>query len=322
MSLSLLCTTDRALITGRIRHRTTGAAQRLLTLILNHQLDWAPLFPSPTGPATPLRRAAMPAKTPPPSLGMVPQEVLEHIAFFAATDGLVGPPAGIVPLLSLNRAMHDALSFKSNPHLYARIFAEKFDDGAPLRRLGVGHLHATALAEELQRRSLVLKRIRARLDSKASCSDKQIARILWTAYLMVLENDGKNERQLLEYAHVNEWLKEYLFDIAGASNILKTINEADKWALNSEQLSLALWIFWYLLRPGTLLCSSCLGSNGFVKSYRNVEDYLPNDILFRHASGVLKVIALGAHKVRLRSRSHVSTLKVDSRSTPPVIPTG
>lgn len=186
----------------------------------------------------------------PPSLGMVPQEVLEHIAFFAATDGVLGPPAGIIPLLALNRATNDALSFKNNPTLYARIFSEKYDDGAPLRRLGVAQLPATALAEELQRRSVVLKRIRARLDSRASSTDRHLGRVLWTAYLMVLENDGKNERQLLEYAQIREWLKEYLFDPAGASNIVKTIDVADKWITNSEQLSLALWLFWYLLNPG------------------------------------------------------------------------
>ena len=100
------------------------------------------------------------------SLGMVPQEVLEHIALFAATDGILGPPAGIVPLLALNRATHDALSFTNNPHLYARIFAEKYDTDAAARRLGLAALPATALAEELQRRSLVLKRIRKRIDDK------------------------------------------------------------------------------------------------------------------------------------------------------------
>jgi hypothetical protein len=192
----------------------------------------------------------MAAKVPTPSLGMVPQEVLEHIAFFAATDGSLGPPAGIVPLLSLNRTTHNALSFQNNPHLYARVFSEKFDDEAAMRRLGVQPLHATALAEELRRRSLVLKRIRARLDSKATFNNAQINQILWMAYLMVLESDDKNERQLLEFAHMNEWLQEYLFDSEGASNIISTINNSNQWVENSEQLSLALWLFWYLLRPG------------------------------------------------------------------------
>ncbi|EKM52375.1 uncharacterized protein PHACADRAFT_260696 [Phanerochaete carnosa HHB-10118-sp] len=217
----------------------------------------------------------MPAETTASPLGRVPQEVLEHIAFFAATDGFLGPPAGLVPLLSLNRAMHDALSFQNNPHLYARVFAGKYDEDAAVRRLGAAQLPATALAEELQRRSLVLKRIRARYDSKVPSSDKHLGRVMWTAYLMVLENDGKNERQLLEYARANEWLKEYLFDARGASQFFETITASDKWIANSELMSLALWLFWYLLQP---------------------EDYLNNDAPSRDASGILKVIALGAHK--------------------------
>lgn len=206
---------------------------------------------------------------------MVPQEVLEHIAFFAATEGFLGPPSGLVPLLSLNRATHAALSCRHNPHLYAQIFAAKFDVDAAARRLGSGKLSAAALTEELQRRSNVLKRIRGRQDAKAPASDKHLRWILWTAFLMALESDGKNERQLLEYAQVNEWLKEYLFDPKGASTVVSSIGVSDVWPRNSDELSLALWLFWYMLQP---------------------DDYLKNDSLFRHTSGILKVIALGAHK--------------------------
>ncbi|GJE88966.1 hypothetical protein PsYK624_050540 [Phanerochaete sordida] len=221
--------------------------------------------------------SSAPASASAPSFAMVPQEVLEHIAFFAATDGMLGPPAGIVPLLTLNRTTHDALAFHNNPYLYARIFAEKYDTDAPARRLGLAALPATALAEELQRRSLVLKRIRARTDSRApdAAADKHLGRILWTAFLMVLENDGRNERQLREYARMHDWLREYLFDAHGASQVFQTIRVADRWITETEQMSLALWLFWYLLQP---------------------EDYLKNDALFRTVSGTLKVIALGAHK--------------------------
>ena len=82
----------------------------------------------------------------------VPQEVLEHIAFFAATDSFLGPPSGIVPLLVLNRSMYAALSPQANPYLYARIFASKFDLASATRRMGSDALPATALAEELRRR--------------------------------------------------------------------------------------------------------------------------------------------------------------------------
>lgn len=240
--------TDRVHITGRIRGSLYRCSPHATVL---HNLQQDGLSPANSlPPRFPHTREGMDAKPPTLSLGMVPQEVLEHIAFFAATDGFLGPPAGIVPLLTLNRSMHDALSFQNNPHLYARIFSEKFDDEAPLRRLGVAKLPPTALAEELRRRSVILKRIRAQTDTKSPPDEKHIRQVLWTAYLMVLENDGRNERQLLEFAHMNDWLKEYLFELTGASDVLKAFNGADTWARNSERMSLALWLFWYLLEPG------------------------------------------------------------------------
>lgn len=248
--------TDGILITGRIPLRVCRCNPHLLMLVHNYQVVASAAALSPFPPGTfPHMNDGQPSASSKPttSLAMVPQEVLEHIAFFAATDGFLGPPSGLVPLLSLNRAMHAALSCRHNPHLYAQIFASKFDVDAAVRRLGIAKLPATALTEELQRRSNVLKRIRARQDAKAPASDKHLRWILWTAYLMALESDGKNERQLLEYAQINEWLKEYLFDPQGASNVVSSIVTSDAWPRNSDELSLALWLFWYMLHPGRLL---------------------------------------------------------------------
>lgn len=180
---------------------------------------------------------------------MFPQEVLEHIVFFAATDCFLGPPAGILPFLLLNRDMHEALSFDNNPHLYARIFTAKYDLAAAIRRMGSALLPATALAEELRRRSVLLRRFRNLKGCRVDETD-MVDEMLWTAYLMVLESDGRNERQLREYARLNEWLKEYWFRPTGGSAALRIVTTTDHWPDNTERMSLALWLFWYLLRPG------------------------------------------------------------------------
>lgn len=184
-----------------------------------------------------------------PSLANVPQEVLEHIAFFSATNDFLGPPRGILPLLVLNRTMYNALSVATNPHLYARIFTHKFDVSSAFRRMGKDALPATALAEELRKRSIALKRIRYRLDSKGAACQNTLTELLWTSYLMVLESDSKNERQLREYAQMNGWLKEYWFDPAGASGAVHTVKNIDRWPENTERICLALWLFWFLLKP-------------------------------------------------------------------------
>ena len=199
----------------------------------------------------------------PLSLAMIPPEILEHIAFFAATDdNFLGPPSDLLPFLTLNKRIHSALSFQYNPHLYARIFTFKFDVKSAIKRLGVDHIHARALAEELKRRCIHLKQLRSRSDCRdapsISCHDKEdiLDGILWTAYLMMLESDGKNERQLREYAHVDEWLKEFWFHPEGASRAMYSI-KGDEWPVNHERMSLAMWLLWFTLKPGMLyVCSA------------------------------------------------------------------
>ncbi|KAG9310953.1 hypothetical protein JVU11DRAFT_8827 [Chiua virens] len=98
--------------------------------------------------------------TPSTSLDSVPQEVLEHIAFFAATQSPTGPPSGLLPILLSCRAIHQALSLEANPYLYARIFNYEFDTDSAFRRLG-SHVNVPrVLADELSKRWTHLKRIR------------------------------------------------------------------------------------------------------------------------------------------------------------------
>ncbi|CCM00712.1 uncharacterized protein FIBRA_02752 [Fibroporia radiculosa] len=222
------------------------------------------------------------------SLASVPQEVLEHIAFFTATDSFLGPPSGLAPLLATASRLHAALSFDSNPHLWARIFAAKFDLDSAIRRLGYHNTTPVALAHELRKRCQVLKRIRARTDARAPAADlsfghrRILSEILWTAYLMMLEDDGKNERQLREYAHIDDWLKEYLLHPTGAS-LIRSSASAEKWpAPWDERTSLALWLFWFLLRP---------------------EEFMMDTQAFHEAVGVLKLVALGAHQYALGAPS-------------------
>lgn len=178
-------------------------------------------------------------------------------------------------MLLTNRTIHSHLAPSSNPHLYARIFVAKFDLAHATRRLGPDRTSAAALSDELQRRFTWLTRVRGRSDTKVvqdpvvSYDEAPIQTILWTGYLMMLENDGKNAEQLRSYAGMEEWLKEYWFDpqgayiwcslfsrhlltpayILGASLATLSIRN-DGWPPSNEQNALAMWLFWFLLRPG------------------------------------------------------------------------
>lgn len=207
--------------------------------------------------ANPLRRPPVMSV-----LAIIPQEVLEHIAFFAATDGFVGPPEGIIALLGVDRRTHAALSISSNPYLWSRIFAFKFDlpcSASPLLE-GGRTVGPAEVCEEFKLRCTLLKRIRNRTDSLAtsyvlSPTHRDCLRsILWMAFLMMLENEGKNDRQLREYAGFDGWLREFLFHPSGASLAAWSV-KVDLWPPNDERSSLALWLFWYMLKPGELSVS-------------------------------------------------------------------
>jgi hypothetical protein len=195
-------------------------------------------------------------------LDTLPQEILEHVVFFAATEPFIGPPSAIIPLLSTCRAINDYLSITSNHHLYAQIFAHKFDLAPAIRRLGARVSSSVFLSSELRRRCLHMRRIKHRSDAVVTnpeCvddveggggeSEDTLRATLWTAYLMMLENDEKNEAQLREYAGIEGWLRQYWFDEDGAS-MAKYAIRLGQWPSNTEHASLAMWLFWFLLRPG------------------------------------------------------------------------
>ncbi|THV03500.1 hypothetical protein K435DRAFT_962385 [Dendrothele bispora CBS 962.96] len=219
----------------------------------------------------------------PPSLDTVPQEILEKIAYFCATSNTIGPPSGLGSLIATSRWTHNCLSVKSNPYLYRGIFAFKFDLTVYKRRLGTNsYISNDSLSQELQQRFICLKKLREGYGSQSSDSEhvgEPFTRreLLLRAYLLALENEGQNERQLREYARMDLWLKNYLFDGSGASQARIAL-ESDEWPVQNEDTRLAMWLFWFLLKP---------------------EEYNQTDKASWMALNILKVYALGAHRYPL-----------------------
>ncbi|KAF8486780.1 hypothetical protein DFH94DRAFT_621517 [Russula ochroleuca] len=208
----------------------------------------------------------------------IPQEVLENIAFYAVASNPLGPPRELAPLLLVNRRLHAALSSASNPHLHARIFAAKFDTAALVRRLGPGKATARKMAAELRRRCVQLGRMRGGVGCTVGVTEegmRALHEMLWTAYVMMLENDGRNERQLREYARLDGWLRAFWFAEDGASFARLEIGD-NAWPPYNDLADVTMWLFWFLLKP---------------------EDYFAlDDAEFRNVTSILKLLALGAHK--------------------------
>ncbi|KAG5653549.1 hypothetical protein H0H81_012358 [Sphagnurus paluster] len=186
-------------------------------------------------------------------LDTVPQEVLEHIALFAATQTNLGPPSGLIPLLLTSRQFYARLSIHTNHHLYACIFAVKFDTRAVQRRLGSACTTPVVLVAELQRRCVHLKLIRTRSEAILKTTEAPdsplVHQLLSHAYLMMLENEGQNERQLLQYAEMGGWLRDYWFHDRGASRAAAHFLDGDTWVPDTDTRALAMWLFWFLLEP-------------------------------------------------------------------------
>jgi hypothetical protein len=181
----------------------------------------------------------------------IPQEILEHVGFYLATEQLCGPPSALVPFLLTSRQIYNRLSPLENPHFYALIFAHKFDVKTAKRRLGDVRVSSVAMAEELKRRFMVLRRIRSKKDCFAdqSSPDNCTDDILATAYLMMLENEGKNKQQLLAYADIGQWIKDYLLHDKGASLTRQQLLNGG-YPLPTTRAALAMWLFWFFMRPG------------------------------------------------------------------------
>ncbi|KAJ9476912.1 hypothetical protein PHBOTO_000594 [Pseudozyma hubeiensis] len=159
----------------------------------------------------------------------LPPEILDSIASYAAMSDtsfassstsapcsflydsslreskVVTPPTDLHALQLVCTRLHSLLSLQANPRLYARVFRSKFDTAAIGRRFGKSALTSHNLANELRRRCILLKRMRRCVATAALRphegaallqDDESITEMLWLAYLMMLENDGRNYEQL------------------------------------------------------------------------------------------------------------------------------
>ncbi|TFK29132.1 hypothetical protein FA15DRAFT_582977 [Coprinopsis marcescibilis] len=219
-------------------------------------------------------------------LDRIPPEVLEHIAFFVATESILGPPVGLLSLLLANRSIYNTLSTTANPHLYSLVFRAKFDSGLIQKRYGDRALAPDVLTKELKRRIVLLKRIRASSDAvDATCSwdgedtDNPADQLLLEAYLIMLENQGKNERQLRHYAKLPQWLKAFWFHERGASTVVHGLKHRN-WPHDAPRTAFAMWLFWFFLNT--------------------VSDEYPRDYdAITTPRHLLQIIAMGAHHYEL-----------------------
>jgi len=177
-----------------------------------------------------------------PSLESLAPQILGRIAFFAGTSSFLGPPTDLLALLSTSYKLYNALSFTRNKHLWADIFKFKFDTDAAARRLSTRWSTSKCLAEEGRKRVAAMRRIRHEYSAVA---EQHHLSDLWTAYLMLLESDGRNESQLIEWADIRRFLYHVIIyrarTLQGSSSL---------WFADTEGTALTVWLLWMTANAG------------------------------------------------------------------------
>lgn len=176
----------------------------------------------------------------PSPLCTIPLELLVEIALQLATLGSPhGPPKDLISLLLTCKAIHHSLAFDRCTPLYASIYRRTFDTRAPRRRFGDGMLHAQEYAAQLKKCCIALARIRrGDLDSVTLEDD------LWTAWLMALENDGKNDEHL-DWAQLDGLLHNFVL-----TRLWPERGSYEQWPEESVINALVVWLFWYRMSQG------------------------------------------------------------------------
>ncbi|KAG9002450.1 hypothetical protein FRB94_003861 [Tulasnella sp. JGI-2019a] len=177
------------------------------------------------------------------SLDTLPDDILTTIAIELAALYPRGPPSAVfVALGATCRSIAFALSL--SPHVYNTIFRFQFDISALERRLFTS-LVPSIVAPELQRRWRSLKRMRWAASAGPSIWGDlypldHIRQDMWIAYVLLLENDGKNWEQLVGWAMLPAYVHAYVdWDLTPACSAHDLPEE-------TEVRSLGLWLLWFL----------------------------------------------------------------------------
>ena len=206
-------------------------------------------------------------------LETIPAEVLRHIAFLCAASATLGPPHDFLQLLLTSRQIYFALSIDASPDVYANLFRSSFDTAAIVRRFP--SFSSSSVTVELVRRFQTMRRIRHRC-----ISVPQIRSDLWTAYLMMLENDGLNLSQLLA-AGIVPFLLEVIRGVF-QGNHPTAMNDLGQ---SYEIKCLSLWLLWLTASRGKykrfkqliislkVARSRCSAERNFGGPERNIHDH-------------------------------------------------
>ncbi|GLB43740.1 putative imidazolonepropionase activity [Lyophyllum shimeji] len=187
-------------------------------------------------------------------LRRLPLEIFDAIALELTALEPVGPPSILLPLMLTCKALHALLVPQTNPALYARVFRQKFDVAAVTRRA----FRPTPIqcVDQMHQYFAALRVFRRRDLYPAAAPGEEMLDIdveaaLQIGVVMMLEDDGKNAMQLVQWGHADEFVDSFV-----RTRLYEDAEENDGWPLESSRNAHALWLMWLLTTEESLLKES------------------------------------------------------------------
>jgi hypothetical protein len=165
------------------------------------------------------------------SLLQLPTEIIHQFAFHLLASRPLDPPTALLDLALTCRSFSQIVS--SKPFL-AKLCRLKFDVASITRRCF--NPRDRDLADELVRCCRVLREIRTGNIPETEDDDTLVA-----AYVLMLNNDGKNYAQL-QHAGLDAYVDNFV-----RNRLWKGRDSNQGWPLDTLNNSVALWLMWMTL---------------------------------------------------------------------------
>ncbi|KAG6860670.1 hypothetical protein C0995_008737 [Termitomyces sp. Mi166 len=181
-------------------------------------------------------------------LTSIPLEILHHIAVDLTKFTPIGPAVQLVPLMRTCTTLKACLSPKNNPNLLGAIYHHKFDSAAVERRSGrLTPMQWAAWGARAFDAMCLFRRGDVRCDH----GEKMLLEALRVGVMLMLDDDGKNARQMLLWAHADEFVQRLVM-----TRLYERSEENQGWPRETPLIAYALQLMWLLTSEERLLSES------------------------------------------------------------------
>ncbi|KAG5723271.1 hypothetical protein E4T56_gene308 [Termitomyces sp. T112] len=176
----------------------------------------------------------------------IPLEILHHIALDLTKLTPIGPAVQLVPLMQTCSTLNARLCRKRNPNLFGAIYRHKLDSAAVERRLGrPTPMQWAAWGARAFEAMRLFRRGYIRCNEYDT---KILLEALQVGVMLMLDDDGKNVRQMLLWARADVFIQRLVM-----MRVYEHSDENQGWPRETPLIAYALQLMWLLTSEESLL---------------------------------------------------------------------